>query len=370
MVDLKAWLNDKELWDNNPLKPDMAVQMLSKAYNVECATESAKWRMARQANLHGENIPKSRAEDLLEVKDGLMRVAVGLNLGSEETEKIWSGIKPFLENPQFVRFVLDAHCHESEFFFAWLACVPRSIVLELHFGLAPDLAGRFREIPRTDIIWYWVQADPGLNLVGYRHKKTQKLLADKPEVLDLASGWFQWLRHGNYSPQVEKQVIYSCDLDPSATPEYVLSPNVAGCTLSDESRSKLEHQHRVLDVRLMINQMIAEGRKFDAVNAGGIMSYMMEDYNWVVEHIMNNLLKPGGVFLHDLQLMHWCMLRDGAIFAWNQDESNIQLMKSTAEAEARIEYAFSGVPGVQYELDFDQSNEEPLAVLVTARRPE
>jgi len=368
MTNMQAWLDDNELWKNNPLKPDMAVRMLSKDYNVQCAIESMKWQMARQANLREADIPRPKAKDLQTIKDGLMRVAVDLGLSNEHMEKTWSKLAPFLENPQFVKFVLDAHCHESQFFFSWLACVPKSIVLEMHFGFAPNLAGQFREIPKSDIMWYWVQNDPGLNLVGYRFEKTQKLLADKAEILDLASGWFQYIRHGNYSPKVEKQIIYSCDLDPAATPDYVLNPNVVGCTLSADTRSRLEFHHRTLDACLMINQMIAEGRKFDVVNAGGILSYMMDDFNWVVGNVMRHLLKPGGVFLYDLQLMHWCMQRDGAIFAWNQDKSNIQLMSSAEEAKARIDYAFSGMKNVTYDLDFDKSNKEPLAVLVTAQR--
>ncbi|MBQ6394599.1 hypothetical protein IJH97_02520 [Candidatus Saccharibacteria bacterium] len=368
MTNMQAWLDDNELWENNPLKPDMAVQMLSKDYNVRLTIESTEWQIGRQSGWRSDDAPGVKVKDVEKIKSGLMKIAVKLQIPTEAVKKIWLGVKPFLENPAFVRFVLDAHAYESEFFYSWLSCVPRSITLEAHFGYAPDLTGTFREVPRSDPFWYWTQADPGLNLVGYRFSKTQALLADKAEILDLASGWFQWLRHGNYKPAIGRQVIYSCDLDPTAMPDYVLKPSVAGCTLSMRTRAKLEQHHRTLDVGLMVDQMIAEGRKFDAVVAGGILSYMMDHYNGIVGRIVKNLLKPDGIFLHDLQLMHWCMKRDAAVFGWNRNESNIQLLSDEAEAEARVRYAFSGMKNVTYDLDFDKSNEEPLAVLVTAQR--
>lgn len=353
----------------NPLTPDVAAQVLSKGYNMERTVGSMNWLMSKQPGWRGVAVPDAKPEDVERIKETLADTAATLGMDEAATGKVWAGLEPFLKNPEFTKFVLDTHAAESKFFFSWLACVPKAITLEAHFGYAPDLTGNFRAVPDSDPFWYWTQADPGLNLVGYRYEETQKLLAGRETVLDLASGWFQWLRHGNYQPSVAHQVIYSCDLDPAADTKFVLNPGVAGYSLSDAALRKLEINHFQLDVRLMINRMIAEGRKFDAVDAGGILSYMMDDYDWVVERVVTQLLKPGGVFIHDLQLMHWCMKRDGAMFGWNKAASNIQLMDSPEVAKARVDKAFSAVQQhAMYQVSLDESNEEPLAVLVTAQR--
>lgn len=363
----RQWHDDSILNNENPLTPSVAAEVLSERYNIDRTIGSVKWRQSKQPGWQGEEVEDTRKEDIGKIMDGLLKTSFGMNMTSEQAMGIWKKLQPFLVNPEFARFVLDTHAAESRFFFSWLSCVPRAITLEAHFGYAPDLTGNFRRVPKSDPFWYWTQADPGLKLVGYRYEKTQELMIDKPDVLDLASGWFQWLRHGHYCPEVEKQVIYSCDLDPAVDPGYILNPSVAGCTLTSTAREKIDIHHRQLDVRLMIKQMLAENRQFDAVDAGGILSYMMDDYDEICSSVVK-LLKPGGVFIHDLQLMHWCMKRDGAMFGWSKNESNIQLMENPETAKARIGYVFSGLKDLTYELDFEQSNAEPLAVLVTARR--
>lgn len=167
---------------------------------------------------------------------------------------------------------------------------------------------------------------------------------------------------------LSKEYIYNCDLDPEAHPDKIMGQDIAGYSLSAENRNKIKINHTVSDIHVMIEKMIKEGRKFDAVDAGGILSYIMDDYNRITERVIKDLLKPGGVFIHDFQLMHWCMKRNAALFGWNKAKSNIHLLKDVREAENIVNNALKDMDNVEYEIDIDKSNEEPLAALITIKK--
>ena len=164
----RQWHDDSILNNENPLTPSVAAEVLSERYNIDRTIGSVKWRQGKQPGWQGEEVEDTRKEDIGKIMDGLLKTSFGMGMTSEQAMGIWKKLQPFLVNPEFARFVLDTHAAESRFFFSWLSCVPRAITLEAHFGYAPDLAGNFRRVPKSDPFWYWTQVDPGLKLVGYR----------------------------------------------------------------------------------------------------------------------------------------------------------------------------------------------------------
>lgn len=88
-------------------------------------------------------------------------------IGMVEREKTWSALRKRMNNPAFVRLLSDSDLISSLFFPRWLVDLPELVTMEVAYGRAHDLSGRFTTIPQHDPMILW-RDDPLCKFIRWR----------------------------------------------------------------------------------------------------------------------------------------------------------------------------------------------------------
>ena len=125
----------------------------------------------------------------------------------------------------------------------------------------------------------------------------------------------------------------------------------------------------VQNVMTEIEQAMVAGRGygFNTVVAKGVLSYQLEALPKVVQAVMD-LLEPNGVFIFDLQLKHWTLVRNALLFNWSAG-GKFKLLETVIEAINVVQESCLGTNHFEkIVIQPDEVNDEPVGVVFTVRK--
>ncbi|MBQ6510889.1 hypothetical protein IJI94_02875 [Candidatus Saccharibacteria bacterium] len=268
--------------------------------------------------LHKQGKVEGPSEQEMNALAGLI-VDLHPDIKPETLTKIKKKIK---SNKGLYQFFLDYGVY-SDFFIPWLLQIPTAMSLEVAFGYGYDISGKWRKIPKDDAFYWWVIREGMFIYLRERAVNTARLIQDKDNVLILGAGYLPELRYVDYEPTTKNlQTIVAVDSN------------------ADIPKSKLfEKVSSIEDIYLdyrtgNLMEILQKSRDglFDAIVMNGVMSYCydhMLDIIWMAI----DKLKPSGVFMFDLQLKEWNIVRDALVFDWktNPPMKLIDDVKKTIE---------------------------------------
>ena len=288
----------------------------------------------------------------------------------ERLDNIWKAVcEKIDENTGLAEFILDYRGAESEFFFPWLMNVwsSPSLALEMAYGWGTDMRGKFRKA-NNDPIDYFVRNDP--TFVYNRERQlfvanlaTQAMLATpdckKSKVVDFGAGRLAWVRWHGFKPIPSKQTILAFDNDKSIHIDEIMMgskfmcvPEKLGIEFTKSNFMTELDNPKCMDANLVI--------------LGGVASYFPHEMfkNRIVVPI-HHLLRMGGTFFFDLQLMCPYYERSVTIFNWPM----MELAKSATEAIETVETMRRELwrEGIKFSAEYklDTYNEHPTSVMIT-----
>lgn len=210
-------------------------------------------------------------------------------------------------NKGLYQFFLDYGMY-SDFFIPWLSQIPTAMSLEVAFGYGHDISGKWRKIPEEDAFYWWVIREGMFIYLRERAVKAAELIQDKREVLILGAGYLPELRYVGYEPKTEcLQKIVAVDSD----------ANIPNSELFENLRDMEDIYLQYLTGNLLTTLKDSD-KLYDAIVMNGVMSYCydhMLDIIWLAI----GKLRPSGVFMFDLQLKEWNIVRDALVFDWKTD---------------------------------------------------
>ena len=330
---------------------------VTKEYASELIASSMKRSWEKTAGVTDNDTP---AETIAELETKFRETCERLGTTEQQGDKIWKQILPLLVNPAMAKFCQDTKAMESEFFPMWLCTVPRAVALEVAYGYSTDLNGVHRVIPTNDPLAVWVD-EPVFKYLRWRDAIAADLIHGM-ELLFFGAGWLPELRYTRFLEQHFRleQSYYCCDQDPLINLEQLLD------------REMLPS----FDYRLVtIDQMIAEARVmksnrgygFNTIVAKGVMSYQIDALPAVIAAAME-LMEPNGVFVFDLQLKHWTLVRNALLFNWSAD-GKFKLLETVEDAVKTVKASCTGVlPTDKIVVQPDIVNDEPVGVVFTINK--
>lgn len=330
---------------------------VTKEYAQAAIMSSAKRMQEKAAGVLNNDTPPSVIEELGEVFEQTCR---RMEVDPEKKKQIWDKVSQLLQNPSMAKFCEDTKAMESEFFPMWLCTVPRAVALEVAYGYSTDLNGKHRPIPDSDPLAVWVD-EPVFKYLRYRDSIAAKLLHGK-ELLFLGAGWLPELRFSGFLKTrfSAEQKFYCCDQDPEINLKALLEPEIL---------ESFDYRLETMDKMLAEMQAMVTGRGygFNTVVAKGVLSYQLEALPKVVQAVMD-LLEPNGVFIFDLQLKHWTLVRNALLFNWSAG-GKFKLLETVIEAINVVQESCLGTNHFEkIVIQPDEVNDEPVGVVFTVRK--
>lgn len=289
-------------------------------------------------------------------------------------ERMWPKLRQQLKDPGFYHFVQD-HGMDSAFILPYFSVLsPHAPALEASKGFSVDMAGVYRQIPKSDKQGYEICIqEPTLRSFGTRTWLAQEAILGaaldaktnglpKPNLFLAAAGMMPWFRRYHLQPEMLSDLfgrIVAYDSDPKM-PEYL---NM----VFDRPVREYGIEYHFADLDNAFRSRELWG-KFQVALATGIMSYYKSEKETAyMLGGLNQLLAPGGAIVFDLQVMEWSMIRCAVSLAWKSPLKPDLNPKSALKRIAR-EAKRQGLI-VEY-TEVDPYNTRPTLVNFWLRKPE
>ncbi|MBR3257202.1 class I SAM-dependent methyltransferase [Candidatus Saccharibacteria bacterium] len=275
-----------------------------------------------------------------------------------EIVECFTKIIPRLRTNHGLAQFMEDYGVKSAYFIPWLLEVPSARCLEGAFGWGYDIAGNWKKIEPEDPFFRWTVQEPMFKYLRERAGRTADLVKGKNRVLVLGAGYLPEFRKACYEPRVDKQEVLAFDIDPNV--------NTHAIELELKKISNISISYRSLSIQSFFKMKDNYGH-FDAIIMNGIQSYYLDKLE---ENIVNcfHLLNPNGVFVFDLQLMHWNLARDAIVFDF-KTTPQMQLIESKERATEKVRNIIRRyIPTASLVVTPDSTNNPPTGVMFAVNK--
>lgn len=246
-------------------------------------------------------------------------------------EELWPRIRRQARGWSHYNF-LRKYGLDSELIFSYIEDLsPDARAMEFALGRSFGLLGQYVKVPRSDTMaYYMVMQESTARSFPWRDYYLQSDIVSylqrvdyKPAVLSLAAGMATEWRDFGWRPEMLKELygrVVAYDLD-EKLPKYL--PKVFGKPIEEYGV-----EYHTDDVKAILEDENSAGR-FDIVYAKGFMSYHFSD-NETIYYLSRckRLLKPGGIFIFDVQTFELQMMRCATTLGWSgtslKPDSNVR----------------------------------------------
>lgn len=331
-------------------------------------------------------VPMSEAEIAEFREDALVHLKIlaerdsDLDFGEAAAgfERIWPQLSDMLKEPAFYAW-LKTYAMDSAFIYTYFVELSgRSPALEIAGGWSWDLTGRYRSIPACDGAYYFRVAEPTFRSFTQRVWFSQQCMLRKAMEL----GWRSDLSEADDKPDRVKVLFLGGGLLPQIR-LYELNPEqVSGMfdiTVYDRDPDAMRLWHNIygkapdeLGIKYYMQDFhdafsAEELGTYDVVLATGVMSYYRgEDQTATIMSGVRSLLKQGGCFVCDRQVLEPSMLRCVLVLRWRNTgmEPNVSPEEAVSEIKVAMEAANLALDKIEY----DCYNDLPAIVLFSAKK--
>lgn len=284
----------------------------------------------------------------------------------EKLDELWGLVGPaMVKNAGLARFTLDYKGEESDTFFPWLKTMYLSpaTALEMSYGAGYDLDGNWLDpVAADDPINYFVKNDPPFAYNRERQLTFATMVADlvhdapkgeKVKVVDLGAGRLAWARWHGLKLDPEKLTIVAGDMDTTIDPEKLFPGGTA----------KVGITYKHADLRTQVADPDCQGA--DLAYLGGVAAYYpLEAFTEAAIKPVYGMLKTGGTFFWDLQVICLYFKRSVGVFGWPK----MYLKDSAAATIDMVEEVRKTLwkNGMRFQAEYmmDTYNEFPTAVMI------
>lgn len=299
-------------------------------------------RIYEMIMVHCATVAKSTAEFILDLH--------GLESKWPEMEKA------LRKNRGMARLMLD-HGWDSRIIMPYILAGAQAISLDVFYGRAFDLQGRFVELPPGDMAMYYSVWEPIGVFIRERVKWAQEeLMRPDLTVAFCGAGLMPELRLFDYKMADWKPHVLACDMD-----ERVLD----GLPLVfDQPVEQMDIDYRIESIKAMTNR--PENHEVaDVTLAQGIPSYYRSDK--ATMDLFSDLVKitkPGGKILFDLQVFELTLVRCALGMGWESDLTPDWTPKTAIK---RIQKVCERL-NLDLEYKVDSRNRHPVGVMFKATK--
>jgi|GEM_PF-6815866 len=308
-------------------------------------TQLATLRPEVPASLEAARDHFTDAAELLGFSDDSLYDANSLDELFEIWEELyWQKLLPCVENKAFFDFCMLADAWASNGFFTFVVTAGGGAAIEASYNYIVDICGAHHLLSATDPIYPWFCHELGFIYQRWRDELTVQMIEEalraKPdgvvEIFAPAAGYLPELTHTDIEKRLGDNLnrlhIIACDSDPRNDDLFILRdhPALAACV----------EYHKQTELVEFSKQLLMEGKQFDLVYLKGLMSFLVQEVKpgsvgsatvplklgsgamldigklVGVEKMALALTRAGGQVAFDLQLKHYTMVRDAALFGW------------------------------------------------------